>query len=90
MAEPRPGDAPAPAGGPPAPLRWLYAFGRFWQDFLIGDTPELFIGAVAVVGLVALACVKPGLRTVAAVAAPILVAGVLTASVYRAVRRGAS
>ena len=53
MAEPRPGDAPAPAGGPPAPLRWLYAFGRFWQDFLIGDTPELFIGAVAVVGLVA-------------------------------------
>ena len=27
----------------------LYAFGRFWREFLIGDTPELFIGAVAVI-----------------------------------------
>jgi len=66
----------------------LYAFGRFWREFLIGDTPELFIGAVAVIGVLAALCAKPGLRTVAAVAAPFLVAGVLTLSVYRAVRKG--
>jgi hypothetical protein len=30
--------------------RWLVAFGRFWWDFLVGDTPELFIGTLAVIG----------------------------------------
>ena len=75
---------------PSAVLGWIRAFGRFWWDFLIGDTPELFVGAVAVIGLLALISLKPGLRTVAAVLAPVLVAGVLTASVYRAARRRAS
>jgi len=94
MADRPPVDGPAAAEGPgdhvSGPLGWLYAFGRFWKDFLIGDTPELFIGAVAVIGLLALLCLKPGLHTVAAVLAPFLVAGVLTTSVYRAVRRGTS
>ncbi|HUZ19608.1 MAG TPA: hypothetical protein VMU75_03440 [Acidimicrobiales bacterium] len=27
------------------------AFGRFWWDFLIGDTPEVFVGALALVGI---------------------------------------
>ncbi len=70
-----------------APLGWLHAFGRFWKDFLIGDTPELFVGAVAVIGVLALLCVKPGLRTAAAILAPFLVAGVLTMSLYRAARK---
>ena len=65
----------------------LSGFGRFWWDFLVGDTPELFVGAVAVVGLVALACVDHRLRTAAAVALPVLVAAVLVASVRRASRR---
>jgi len=73
-----------------ATLGWLYAFGRFWREFLIGDTPELFVGVVAVIGLLAVICLRPGLRTVAAFLAPVLVAGVLTASVYRAVRNRAS
>ena len=47
-------------------LRWLAAFGRFWWDFLIGDTPELFVGAVAVIGVIAVLCIRPGLRTAAA------------------------
>jgi hypothetical protein len=34
-----------------APLRWLSAFGRFWWDFLIGDTPELFFAVLIVIGL---------------------------------------
>ena len=70
----------------PAALRWLSAFGRFWWEFLIGDTPELFVGAVAVVGVLALLSLNPGLRTAAAFLAPVLVAGVLTASIWRAVR----
>jgi len=69
---------------------WIRAFGRFWWDFLIGDTPELFVGAVAVIGVLAVLSSKPGLRTIAAFVAPVLVAGVLTASVYRAARRRTS
>jgi len=70
-----------------APARWLAAFGRFWWDFLIGDTPELFVGVVVVVAVLAVLCLRPGLRTAAALLAPVLVAGVLTASVRRAARR---
>jgi hypothetical protein len=72
--------------GQPVAMRWLTAFGRFWWEFLIGDTPELFVGAVAVVGVLALLSLNPGLRTAAALLAPVLVAGVLTASIWRAVR----
>ena len=68
-------------------VRWLAAFGRFWWDFLIGDTPELFVGAVAVIGVLAVMCLRPGLRTAAALLAPVLVAGVLTASVRRIARK---
>jgi hypothetical protein len=69
------------------PVVWLIAFGRFWWDFLVGDTPELFVGAVAVVGAVALVCLAPDLRRPAAFLAPALVAGVLAGSVWRAARR---
>ncbi len=37
-----------------APRRWLVAFGRFWWKFLLGDTPELFVGVIVAVGAVAL------------------------------------
>lgn len=39
-------------------MRYVFAFGRFWHDFLIGDRPELFVGplvALAVAGLAAAA-----------------------------------
>jgi hypothetical protein len=70
-----------------SPAALLAAFGRFWWDFLIGDTPELFIGAAAVIGVIAAICVRPGLRTAAAFLLPMLVGGVLTLSVWRAARR---
>jgi hypothetical protein len=35
-------------------MRYVIAFGRFWYDFLIGDRPELFVGPVAGLALVAL------------------------------------
>lgn len=32
-------------------LRFVAAFGRFWWDFLIGDTPELFLAVLVVIGI---------------------------------------
>ncbi len=81
MADDRPGDDRS------LPVVWIAAFGRFWWDFLIGDTPELFVGAAAVVGVVALVCLRPGLRHAAAFLAPVLVAGLLSLSVWLAARR---
>jgi hypothetical protein len=31
-----------------AVARALRAFGRFWWEFFVGDTPELFVGVVAI------------------------------------------
>ncbi len=35
-------------------MRYVIAFGRFWYDFLIGDRPELFVGPIAALTIVAL------------------------------------
>ena len=74
-------------GPAPGPRRWLVAFGRFWWEFLIGDTPELFVGVLVVLGVLALMCTDPRLRTPAAFLAPVLVSAVLAGSVRRAARR---
>ena len=34
-----------------AVARGLRAFGRFWWEFLVGDTPELFVATLIVVGV---------------------------------------
>ena len=34
-----------------AVVRGIRAFGHFWWDFLVGDTPELFLAMVVLVGL---------------------------------------
>jgi hypothetical protein len=78
---------PVRAGGGRPGWGAVTRFGRFWWQFLIGDTPELFVGAVAVVGVIALVCVDHGLRGLAAVALPLLVACLLSASVWRGARR---
>jgi hypothetical protein len=76
---------------PPDAARWTVrrgasAFGRFWWDFLVGDTPELFVGAVLGVVLVGLVCLDHSLRTVAAVLLPLWVVGLLAVSLQRAKR----
>ena len=75
---------------PPVPVarRMLVAFGRFWWEFLVGDTPELLVGTVAAVGLVALVVHHGAARAVGVVFLPLLVIAMLAASVAR-VRRGA-
>ena len=64
--------------------RLLKAFGHFWVDFLIGDSPEIFVGVV-----VLLAVVVPFRHhsAVAAVALLALVPIVLAASLIRGRRR---
>ena len=65
------------------------AVGRFWWDFLVGETPELLLGAgVAVVGA-DLVVHHVGARVVVVATLPVLVALVLALSAYRARRRAA-
>jgi hypothetical protein len=79
---------PTPSVVPRNPVsRMVAAFGRFWWEFLIGDTPELFVGAVTVLGVVALVCLGHSARTWAAVLLPVLVAGLLGGSVWKAKRK---
>ena len=34
-------------------MRYVSAFGRFWYGFLVGDRPELFVGPLVGLALVA-------------------------------------
>jgi hypothetical protein len=71
--------APAPAW-----RRALVAFGAFWWDFLVGDTPELLVGALAAMGAAALLVHGVGVRSVVVGALPVLVVGILIVSSLRA------
>lgn len=35
-------------------MKWISAFGRFWYDFIVGDSVELAIGGCTVIALGAL------------------------------------
>ena len=61
-------------------MRYVRAFLRFWHDFLIGDTPELAVGAVLVL---ALAFVLRGVNGLAVVLVP---AAVITLLVWSTLR----
>jgi hypothetical protein len=66
----------------PRPIRWLLAFGRFWWDFLVGDTPELTAATLVIVGFT-LALAKGVSTTAAWVTLPLLVIVALVLSVLR-------
>lgn len=61
-------------------LRALKAFGAFWWDFLVSDTPELLVGVMAVIGIVVLITKGASLNAVAVFAFPVLVVAVLGGS----------
>lgn len=44
--------------------RGAVAFGRFWWDFLVGETPELLVGSVVAVGAAALLVHSGAVRAV--------------------------
>ena len=71
-------------GRSPLVVRWLVAFARFWWDFLVGDTPELLMGVLIALGLVALLVKGPSVNAAAVAAFPVIVAVLLGLSVYRA------
>jgi uncharacterized membrane protein YdcZ (DUF606 family) len=80
---------PSPSPSPPSLVRrYGAAFGRFWWEFLVGDTPELLIGGVFVVGLMALFAHHGVARAVTVALMPVLVIALLVASVGRAQRAG--
>ncbi len=68
-----------------AVARALRAFGHFWWDFLVGDTPELAVATGAIVGL---AFLLAGARLVGAILLPLVAAAFLFLSTYRGRRRG--
>jgi hypothetical protein len=70
----------------PLVLRLLMGFARFWWDFLIGDTPELFVAALTVIGVIALLSEAAGLNVAAIITLPLLVVASLGISLYRAQR----
>ena len=68
------------------PLRIIKGFGMFWWDFLVGDTPELFLAALAILGIVALVSLSAHANTAAVVVLPALVIASLGLSVLRGAR----
>lgn len=67
----------------PLVARWVRSFGAFWWDFLVGDTPELFVGALVIIGVVALLVKAWSVNAAAVAALPVLVVVLLAASVAR-------
>lgn len=67
-----------------AVVRGLRAFGSFWWDFLVGDTPELFIAVMVIVGL---ALLLRHHRDIALVLLPVLTVLFLAASTVRGRQR---
>jgi hypothetical protein len=78
-----PGGAGGEAPERPLLVRCLRRFGAFWWDFLVGDTPELFVGALGAIGVLALLVKAVSLNAVAVAAFPVLVALLLAASLAR-------
>jgi hypothetical protein len=69
------------------PARWLRAFGAFWWDFLVGDTPELLLGVLIAMGVVAVLVRASSLNAAAVAGLPIMVVLLLSASLYYARRQ---
>ena len=67
--------------------RGLKGFGMFWWDFLVGDTPEITVVVLLILGVVALASEVGHLNVLAYIALPVLAIAALFLSVARARRR---
>jgi ascorbate-specific PTS system EIIC-type component UlaA len=78
-------EPPVPARAPLL-VRCLKAFGAFWWDFLVSDTPELLLGVLVAIGLVALLVKASSLNAAAVAVFPVGVIVLLCGSVYQARR----
>jgi hypothetical protein len=68
------------------PIRWLQGFARFWWDFLVGDTPELFVATIVILGVVALISLVEHVNALAVATLPVLCIVALGLSLLRAWR----
>ncbi len=68
---------------PPLVVRLLKGFAMFWWDFLVGDTPELFVAVLVIIGAVALLSVTWHANAAAVIVLPVLAIVALTVSVRR-------
>jgi hypothetical protein len=68
------------------PVRLVRGFARFWWDFLVGDTPELFVAVLLIIGVVSLVSLVGHENTLAVVLLPALSIIALGGSVLRAWR----
>ncbi len=60
-------------------MRWLVAFGRFWWDFVVGDSVALAVGGVVAL-TVGEILVATGAGSAAQVVVPLAVVATLAAS----------
>jgi len=67
-------------------VRLVRGFARFWWDFLIGDTPELFAAVLVIIGVVSLVSLVGHENALAVVLLPALSVLALGGSVWRAWR----
>lgn len=70
----------------PLVVRLVKGFGMFWWDFLVGDTPELFVAALVIIGVVALLRIVLQVNGLAVAVLPLLAIFALGISVRRAQR----
>jgi hypothetical protein len=68
------------------PVRLVRGFARFWWDFLVGDTPEIFVAVLIIIGVIALVSERGHLNAVAIVVLPVLAVLTLFTSLWRATR----
>jgi hypothetical protein len=68
------------------PVRLARGFAMFWWDFLVGDTPELFVAALVIIGVVALISLVMHANGLAIVALPFFSIAALGISISRALR----
>jgi len=66
------------------PVRVIKGFGMFWWDFLVGDTPEIFVAVLVIIGVIALLSESGHFNAAAAVVLPVLGVATLGASLWRA------
>ncbi|MHB8324037.1 MAG: hypothetical protein ACYDEA_04765 [Candidatus Dormibacteria bacterium] len=61
--------------------RALAAFGRFWWDFIVGDTPEVAVGVAVIVSVAW--WLAAGAAALAVVLVPVAVVALLVGSTWR-------
>jgi hypothetical protein len=62
----------------------LKGFARFWWDFLVGDTPELFVAVVIIITVVALLSERGHFNSACVIVLPALAIAALALSLWRA------